>query len=56
MSSRIRDRDAPTPKQPRGIGVTALIERDELIGLPFWPAHQPIREAFLRGPGMPVVQ
>ena len=33
-----------------------FVTGDELVGLPFWPAHQPIRDAFLGDPRMPVVQ
>ena len=33
-----------------------FVYRDELVSLAFWPAHQPIRDALLREPGVPVVE
>jgi 8-oxo-dGTP pyrophosphatase MutT (NUDIX family) len=32
-----------------------FVSRDELARLPFWPAHQPIRDALLQESGRPVV-
>jgi ADP-ribose pyrophosphatase YjhB (NUDIX family) len=33
-----------------------FVPRDELEGLPFWPAHRPLREALLRDAPEPVVE
>ena len=32
-----------------------FVDRDALAALAFWPAHRPIRDAFLAGPGDTVV-
>lgn len=97
MPSWYRDPEAPTPNGRRGIGVTALIERDgtvlverradsvtsivfrvaprgrgapvlshespemrfvprsELAELEFWPAHRPIRDAYVHEIGEVVI-